>query len=177
MAVRNLGQDIRYIRTPFPTLTSVGSLFMGSLTFWGLVVALLFTFVTVYHLLLRQRERNKDLVLVRSRRANKQARMRLKRAGQLLGQKGYAGFYEEIHRALWGYAGNKLGVPPADYAKERVCLLFAERNASQELVTEFSDLIEACEFARFAPAPEAGEMDKVYARALNLISHLEQNIK
>jgi len=103
--------------------------------------------------------------------------MRLKMAGVLLKQNLHSGFYEEIHRALWGYVGDKLGVPPADHAKERICLLLTERKAPQELITEFSDLIEECEFARYAPAPGAGALDKVYDRALSLISKLEQSIK
>ena len=177
MAVRTLGQDIRYIRTALPVFVPIGKRFMGSMTFWSLFIALLVGFVIVYRVLFRQRERNKDVVLIRSRKANKQARMRLKRAGELLSQERYAGFYEEVHHALWGYVGNKLGVPPADYAKERVCAMLLERRASEEWVSEFSQLIEACEYARYAPLPKAGEMDKIYGRALQIISNLEQTIK
>ena len=177
MAVRNLGQDIRYIRTKLPPFTQVGNLFMGAPSFWGVAAALVVGFFISYRLLLRQRERNKDVVLVRSRKANKQARMRLKRAGELLKQNSYADFYEEVHRALWGYVGDKLGIPPADYAKERVCTVLTERKAPQAFALEFTDLIEACEFARYAPAPGEGEMDKVYGYALQLITNLEQTIK
>ena len=177
VAVRTLGEDIRYIRTALPAFVPVGTLFMGSPLFWGLVVAMVFCFFILYFLLLRQRELNKDVVSVRSRKANKQARLRLKGAGELLKQNNYARFYEEINRALWGYAGDKLGVPPADHAKERVCEMMTARKASEVLVKEFSDLIEECEFARYAPAPGTGAMDKIYDRALELISTLEQSIK
>lgn len=175
--VRTLGQDVRYIRMAMPALVPAGRLFMGSKWFWGLAVAVAGGFFAAYRGLLKRRERNKDVVLVRSRKANKQAKMRLKTAGELLQRNQYARFYEEIHRALWGYAGDKLCIPPADYAKERVCALLAERKATAASIQEFIDLIESCEFARYAPAPEAGEMDKVYGKALMLISHLEQTIK
>jgi len=177
MAVRTLGHDIRYIRTALPVFVPIGNLFMGSVTFWSILFALLVSFFVAYRLLLRKRERNKNVVLVRSRKANKQARKRLKRAEELLKEDSYAGFYEEVHHALWGYVGNKLGIPPADYAKEHVCALLLERRAPEEWVSEFSNLIEECEYARYAPAPEAGEMDKIFGRALQLISNLEQTIK
>ncbi|MCL2727711.1 MAG: protein BatD, partial [Bacteroidales bacterium] len=100
-----------------------------------------------------------------------------KTAGVLLKQNSYAKFYEEVHRALWGYIGDKLGVPPSDHDKEYVCTLLTERNAPQPLIAELSDLIETCEFARYAPAPEVGEMDTVYGRALQIITNIEQTIK
>jgi len=175
--VRTLGQDIRYIRTVMPVLVPLGRLFMGSVWFWmaaGMVVA---GFFGLYQLLLRQRARNKDVVSVRSRKANKQARIRLKTADAWRKQEDHTRFYQEIHRALWGYVGDKLGIPPADHAKEPVCILLGERKAAPESVQEFLDLIESCEYARYAPAPGAGAMDKIYDRALALISNLEQTIK
>jgi hypothetical protein len=177
MAVRNLGQDIRYIRTVLPAFAPIGALFIGSGAFWGLTIALLVCFFVAYRLLLKQRERNKDVVSVRSRKANKQAKMRLKTAGVLLKQNSYAKFYEEVHRALWGYVGDKLGVPPADHDKEHVCSLLTARNAPLPMIKELTDIIEACEFARYAPAPEAGEMNTIYSRALQIITNLEQTIK
>ncbi|MCL2502209.1 MAG: BatD family protein [Bacteroidales bacterium] len=176
VAVRTLGQDIRYIRTAMPVLTPVGRLFMGSVWFWTLAGAIALGFTGAYQLLLRRRVRNKDLVLVKSRKANKQAKMRLKTAGALLKQEHHTGFYQEVHRALWGYVGDKLGLPPADHAKGPVCVLLEERKAPQESVQEFLDLIESCEFARYAPASGVGEMDKIYKRALLSISNLEQII-
>ncbi|MDR2585563.1 MAG: BatD family protein [Prevotellaceae bacterium] len=177
VAIRTLGHDIRYIDTAKPKLVSLGRLFMGSYRFWGYVAVAIVLFAIAYQLLLKRRERKKDLVSVRSRKANKLAKLRLKRAGELLNKDDYAGFYEEAFRALWGYVGDKLGVPPADQTKDRICLLLAERKAPQELISSFLALIESCEFSRYAPAPEAGEMDKVYGNALTLISQLEQTIK
>ncbi|MCL1974286.1 MAG: BatD family protein [Bacteroidetes bacterium] len=177
VAVRTLGQDIRYIRTALPALVPLGRLFMGSPLFWALAAIVVAGFFAAYQWLLRQRARNRDLVSVKSRKANKQAKIRLKRGGELLKSGDHIRFYEEVHRALWGYVGDKLGLPPADHAKEPVCILLRERKASEESVSAFLDLIESCEYARYAPAPEAGAMDKIYDRALTLISNLEQTIK
>ena len=177
MVVKDLGQDIRYIYTGLPALVPVSSFFMGSLTFWLLAGALVLCFFALYQLLLRRRERNKNVVLVRSRKANKQARLRLKTAGGFLKQADSARFYEEIDRALWGYMGDKLGIPPADHATERVVAMLHARKASEALIQEFSDLIAHCAFARYAPSAGSGEMDKIYDRALQLISQLEQYIK
>jgi len=175
--VRTLGQDIRYIRTVFPVLAPVGQIFMGSMWFWIVAGTVVVGFLAMYQLLLKLQARNRDKVLVRSRKANKQAKLRLKSAGSLLKQNNHADFYAEVHRALWGYVGDKLGIPPADYAKDLVCALLAERHTSEELIHNFTDLVESCEFARYAPAPGEGEMDEVYDWALRLISNLEQTLK
>ena len=177
MVVKDLGQDIRYIYTAFPALMPIQSFFMGSMGFWLLAGALVLDFFVLYQLLLRRRERNKNVVLVRSRKANKQARLRLKTAGSFLKQADSARFYEEIDRALWGYMGDKLGIPPADHATERVVAMLHARKASESLTQEFSDLIAHCAFARYAPSAGTGEMDKIYERALQLISQLEPYIK
>lgn len=176
-AVRTIGQDIRYIRTALPVMVPLGRMFMGSVLYWCIAVGVVAGFFVAYQFLLRRRIRNKDLVSVKSRKANKQAKLKLKSAGELLKQVDYERFYEEIHRALWGYVGDKLGLPPADHAKNLVCILLRDKKSSEESVQEFLNLIEECEFARYAPAPEAGEMDHIFNRALALISNLEQTIK
>jgi hypothetical protein len=177
MVVKDLGQDIRYIYTGLPALLPIQSFFMGSMGFWLLAGALVLGFFVLYQLLLRRRERNKNVVLVRSRKANKQARMRLKTAGSFLKQAESARFYEEIDRALWGYMGDKLGIPPADHATERVVAMLYAHKAPDSSIQEFSDLIAHCAFARYAPSAGSGEMDKIYDRALQLISQLEPYIK
>ena len=44
-------------------------------------------------------------------------------------------------------------------------------------IKEFIDLLNDCEFARYAPADDAKEMDNVYSRTMALITEMEQMIK
>lgn len=130
-----------------------------------------------YVLLNRRRERRKDIVRVRNSKANKIARTRLKAAASLLKQELFAGYYEEVHRTLWGYIGDKLALTQADYSRERVIRMLEEKKVDASVISEYMDLIEACEFARYAPDPGQMEKEKIFERAVAAISKMEQGLK
>ena len=48
---------------------------------------------------------------------------------------------------------------------------------SDELIKEFLDALNECEFARFAPGDENQAMDKVYTSSLAVMSKMENSIK
>jgi hypothetical protein len=47
----------------------------------------------------------------------------------------------------------------------------------EEVVKEFLNILNTCEFARFAPTSGHGEMDTLYEKVVELISTLEDQIK
>ena len=48
---------------------------------------------------------------------------------------------------------------------------------SEELIKEFLNALNDCEFARFAPGDENQAMDKVYSSSIEVISRMENSIK
>ena len=48
---------------------------------------------------------------------------------------------------------------------------------SEELIKEFLNALNDCEFARFAPGDENQAMDKVYSSSIEVISKMENSIK
>lgn len=176
-SVQDLGEDIRYIRTAVPGWQPKGTFMISSVLFFGLLVLLCALFAGAYVLINKQRELHKDVVRVRNSKANKIARSRLKAAETLLKQQLFAGFYEEVHRALWGYMGDKLALAQADCSRERVTHLLEEKQVDPALIKEYLDVIEACEFARYAPDPGQVEKEKVFERAVAAISRMEQGLK
>lgn len=174
--LRMLGSDIRFIRMGDPGLVRQGRAFLWS---WGwfasvLVLAALFAGL-LFYLQKRIRERA-DLVRVKTRKADKMALRRLKRAKAYMNAGKEGPFFEELLRALWGYMGDKLAIGVADLTKERVeHALVTERGVPEQQAREFLNLVSECEFARYAPSAGV-PMDKAYRAALDLIGRFENKI-
>ena len=116
---------------------------------------------------------NRDVAGVKNRKANKVAKARLKAAEGLMKQSLNTAFYEELHRALLGYASDKLTLALSDLSREKIRESLSAKKVNEELTNEFISLIDACEYARYAPDGGGVEMHSNYERAIKLISGLE----
>jgi hypothetical protein len=172
-----LGEDIRFIRSGDVSLRRHGEKFFGSAVHIVLVVSPVFAFFG-FVLFMRKRERVLgDVVSLRNRKARKVAIGRLSRAQQYLKQEKKEEFYAEVSRALWGYVGDKLGLPPSDLSVDAVRIALQSKHVPEEIVSRFASTIEQCEFARFAPAADAHQRDEFYAEAVALISGIEERVR
>ena len=86
-------------------------------------------------------------------------------------------FYDEVLRALWGYLSDKLSIPQADLAKDNVEAELAKYGVDDALTKEFMDILNTCEFARYAPAQTSDAMDKLYEQTVDAIGKMENTIK
>ena len=175
--VRDLGSDIRFISTKPGTLSSVGYFFVGSAAFWILTVLLLVLGVAAYFLLRRIAALRADVVGSKNRAATKMARKRLAQAGSFLQGNLYTAFYEELHRALLGFVSDKLNMDAADMSKENISARLAENGAGEALAAEFTGLLDACEFARYAPDAGHEAMNTHYEQAVSVISAIDDHMK
>ena len=176
-AVESLGRDIRYIRTAVPAWRSKGKYLTGSYLYFVVLILILAVTWIVYVVLNKRREHMSDVIRVRNSKANKIARIRLKTAGVLLKQQLFEAYYEELHRALWGYIADKLGLSQADCSRERITEMLRERNVETDLIQNYTDLIESCEYARYAPDPGQMEKERIFDMAVKVISKMEQALK
>jgi hypothetical protein len=171
--VKLLGEDIRFIRSEPVIFRKPGDSLFGSAVFYLLSVSPLLSFAGVFVIARRRRRLRGDVALLRTRKARKAAQRRLTQAKHLLGQKKKEEFYAEISKALWGYAGDKLGLPPAELSIDTVRSTLTSRGIPEELAGKFSSSIEHCEFARFAPASDAHDMASFYGQTVELIAAIE----
>ena len=95
----------------------------------------------------------------------------------LLKQEHFEGYYEELHRALWGYIADKLALSQADCFRERIREMLLGRNVEPHLVSDYTNLIESCEFARYAPDPGQLEKERIFEKAVEVLSKMEQALK
>lgn len=176
-SVKYLGKDVRYLKTKGFRFVTPDDIFYGSLAniLWYVIPALLFiAFFVIYR---KQVRENANIALVRTKRANKVATKRLKIAGKLMAENKREAFYEEILRALWGYLSDKLSIPQAELTKDNVEAELAKYGVSENLKSEFMDILNTCEFARYAPSAETDAMDKLYQLTVDAIEKMESTIK
>ena len=88
----------------------------------------------------------------RERRARSMARRRLKEARRRMGPATARAFYAEVARALTEYVAAKFDTSAAGLTHERIEDLLAARGAPEEDRRAFHRCLEACDYARFAPA-------------------------
>ena len=172
-----LGQDIRYIKTGETNLTPKDDYFFGSMSYymWYLIPLTLFiAFMAVYR---KQAMENANVAKVRTKKANKVATKRMKNAGKLLAEKKSEAFYDEVLKALWGYISDKLSMPVSQLSKDNIEEELQKHQVADELIKEFINNLNDCEFARYAPGNQDEKMDKIYSSAIDVISKMENSIK
>ncbi|HPV87700.1 MAG TPA: BatD family protein [Bacteroidales bacterium] len=176
-SVESLAQDVRYIYVAMPSWRTKGKYFTGSVFYFILLSGIFAVTGGLYLLLEKRRVRRSDVIRVRNSKANKVARTRLKKAGMLLKQQLFEGYYEELHRALWGYIADKLALSQADCSREKVTEMLTGRDVDEDLIKDYTGLIESCEFARYAPDPGQMEKERIFEKAVTAISKMEQALK
>ena len=172
-----LGEDIRFIKLNNVELLPRNEFFFGSWIYWlcYIVPFLAFALFFIFHY--KQAKENANVAKVRTKKANKVAVKRMKVAGKLLAENKKELFYDEVLKALWGYVSDKLNIPVARLSKSNVEDKLHKRGVNDELIKEFIDALNECEFARYAPGDENKAMDNVYATSLNVITKMENSIK
>lgn len=172
-----IGSDIRYIKTEDFSIEEKGSFVFGSLEFYLVYIAGIMVFVVVFLFQRKRAKENANVALAKNRKANKFAKKRLKVASRHLGEGNKENFYEETLKALWGYLSDKLGIPVSELSRDNAREQLEKMNIEGELTDKFINLIDDCEYARYAPASDESRMDELYREAIGVISKLQQKLK
>ena len=172
-----LGEDIRYIKQNEVTFQPKGSFFYGSMSYWLFYIIPALAFILFFIIYRKQAAENANVAKMRTKKANKVAIKRMKLAGKLLSENKKDAFYDEVLKALWGYISDKLNIPVPRLSKDNIEEKLRNHGVSEELIKEFLNALNDCEFARFAPGDENQAMDKVYSSSIEVISKMENSIK
>jgi hypothetical protein len=171
--VRFIGQDIRFIKTEGFILSITGTTLFASTQYVILLISLLILFAGAFVWLNQMQKLKGNIALIRTRKANKMARKRLKMAQKFLLESNSEKFYDELLRALWGYVSDKLSIPIANLTTDSAKETLAIHNVSEFDIEEFTKIVSTCEFARYAPKSVPSQMNVLYDSALTLIARLE----
>ena len=176
--VKYLGKDIRYLKTKgFSFIEGGDGIFFGSFMYYLCYIVPAILFIVFFFIYRKQVKENADIALVRTKKANKMAVRRLKNAGKLMKENKKEEFYDEVLRALWGYLSDKLSIPQSDLTKDNVETELAKYGVDESLTNEFMDILNTCEFARYAPSQASDAMDKLYELTVDAIGKMENTIK
>ncbi|MDR1525726.1 MAG: BatD family protein [Tannerella sp.] len=175
--VKFLGKDIHYIKVNQVHFVSNKEIFFGSFLYVMAYLMITVLFIVFFIIYRKQVKENSNIALVRTRKANKTAVKRLKQAEKLLKENKDEAFYEEVLRALWGYLSDKLNMPQSELTKENVAAELTRYGVDETLSGEFLEIINTCEFARYAPIRTSETMDKLFAETIGAIGKMESTIK
>ena len=110
--------------------------------------------------------------------ANKIANKKLRKASECIKNKNFEGFFEETEKSLWGYFADKFKVQIADLSKESVESYFNDNNIKKDVEIRFIELINHCEFARYAPSNNKDkQMSDILSSAKKIIIDVESELK
>ena len=175
--VKNLGSDIRFISTKNPDLVEKGNFLVGSSIFWIITLVLSAIAAISWAAFRKVAARRADVVGTRNRKATKMALKRLQLAATFLKQNLYTAFYEELHKALLGFISDKLNIPVAELSRDKMADALKSGGVGEDSVSSFIAIIDACEFARYAPDAGHEAMEAHYNSALDVISSIDSNMK
>lgn len=118
-----------------------------------------------------------DMVSFNSRRADKIARKRLRKAASALRRNDAESFHDELLAALWGYLGDKLKMPTSELMRDNVRQVMASRNVDESVTDMFINLIDEAEFAKYSSAGSSDNLRKTYDEAVRTINTIEKEFK
>jgi hypothetical protein len=174
--VELLGQDIRYIETANPELTTEGSFVVPVPAF---AMAFSAPVLLFFGLLAFKRKRDKlqgNSTLMKHRKAGKVAAKRLKQAEECMKANDKRGFYDELLKAIWGYLSDKLTIPPSDMNKDAAISALRNRNVDAAQLTALATMLDTAEMALYAPSTINESLQQTYEKATSIIDQLENSL-
>jgi len=175
--IHYIGQDIRYLAAYPYKLQLISSHFFGSSLFYVFLFLPLALVILIVIIWRKEIKKRSNEGLMKNKQATKLAKKRLKKASDFLKSGNDQDFYVELSQALWGYIADKFNIPLSVLSVETVHDYLVDKKVSEVLISEFTQTLNDCEYARFAPGNKNVVMDKVYHQGLQIISKIESQLK
>lgn len=147
--------------------------FLGSELFYSLLFLPLLAIPLVIVVKKKKEASDNDLIGKRIKKSKALAKKYLSEARKQLSNK--EPFYVALEKSLHNFLKAKLSIETSEMSKDKIAELLLSRNANPETVTQFIDLTENCEFARYAPST-IGSIQQDFDKAVILLSELEKQI-
>jgi len=174
--VKFLGKDIRFIKQGNSELKPKGEIFFGSFSFYLIYLAGVLGLLLLYLMYQKQIRENANVARVKNKKASKVALRRLKEANMHLKNGATEKFYEAVTRAFWGYLSDKMTIPFAELNKDKASAELANHKASEIVINRFIQILDTCEYARFAPGEANNRMLEIYDEACDVMGQMDKEI-
>lgn len=175
--VRYIGSDIMHIKTSPARFRQTGTYFFASFPYFIINALLILLFVAGLLLIGRRKSLQQNQSLMKNKKATKIAKKRLQVAEKHMKKAEQNEFYSEISQALWGYLSDKFNIARAELSIDNVQSTLKGIQVEDEIVDQFVEVLNKCEYARFAPGEAGKKMEDLYKQALEIITKAERTIK
>lgn len=175
--VKESENDIRYIKTGNLGLKKADEEFFSSTTHYLLLILPTLLFFGALFFVRQRIKANSDIVAVKERKAAKLAKKQLTIAEKHMLSNNKDLFFSEVLNALNKYIGDKFALPIADLSKERITEMLLSKHVKDETAKQLINMLNTCEYAKYAPSAVTGDLKQVYQDTIELISKIEEQIK
>jgi hypothetical protein len=166
-------EQFKYIKLKSNLVSMKADDFLGSNLFYSLLI-LPFLILPLIVLLKKKKEAiDGDVFGNRIKMNNRLAKKYLSEAKKQINNK--EPFYVALEKAMHNFLKAKLHIETSEMSKSNIQELLISRNASPETVTDFINLTENCELARYA-LTSSSTIQQDFDKAVLIISDLEKQI-
>lgn len=151
----------------------VGEPYVDSFLYWLWYVVPVIIFIVTLGIYRKHLSQRDNMVLFRSKNANKMALKRLAKAYQCIRNQKEEQFYDEMLQALWGYLADKLKIPTSSLNRSNVGEEFKKHNVRESTFMPIINLIDECEYAKYTPVARKANMNQLYTEAVESLSKVE----
>ena len=78
-----------------------------------------------------------------------------------------------MHKAIEGYISDKLMLPVSDLSRDRIDEELRAKGKNETVIKALFEVLDACEYARYAPSSGSDAMEAHYRQAEKVISDIE----
>lgn len=171
--VKYLGKDIRFLKSDIGKMRKASDLIISKNSFYSAYGFSLFAFILILFLRREHIKRNSDISLVRNRKAGKVAVKRLQTAALCLKNEEMDQFHDEILKAIWGYISDKLNIPVSELTRNNAVRSLSEKGIDEEMLRNLNNILDKCEYVRFAPSASESEAANIYEGTSQFIKSVE----
>lgn len=139
---------------------------------WYIVPVVIFAFCFFYYR--RYVSLHSDMISLNSKRANKIAARRLKKAAAAMRRNDSEAFYDELLTSLWGYLGDKLKMPTSELLRDNVRQVLNDNSIPEPDIDRFMGVIDEAEFAKYSSNGNSVNIRKIYDDAVMTINEMEK---
>lgn len=175
--IKQLGTDIRFIKTNFQDIKLREEFLISKPVFWIATGLPLIAFIGLIGWKRKQDKLSGNIQLLKYQRAEKIAKSKFKKALKFLEAGNSEAYYSEIAQAFFGYLEDKLHIPKSEFTLDKAHSLLIEKGIDTQLADRMKAAGEKCEFIRFAPnAGASTAMKDFYDELLNIVIDIEKGL-
>ncbi|MCB0278746.1 MAG: protein BatD, partial [Calditrichaeota bacterium] len=171
--VRQLDQDIRYIRSDSEEFQSINSNLLSSRIYQATYLLTILCYIGAYFYLNKRSKLASDVNLKRRKEAQGKVSRILKEAKTYHDQKDSSNFFQAINRAICQYIADKTAKDAAGFTSDSIRKTLSDKQIEDQLIKDVLAITEKCDFYRFAnPNNPAEEMESIWDQSTEVLSKL-----